>query len=127
MPPSRSVGQGVPRGAPPLRFSSVPGAPQAFRGRWRSSLHAGCFWWPPPTTPPPPTDDATADDAAAAAAAAAAESAPLALPLQAGTGLIELRRIEAARDIAGTLSKSRNVVYLPNNGPQMLLGMNPGQ
>lgn len=46
---------------------------------------------------------------------------------QAGTGLIELRRIEAARDIAGTLSKSRNVVYLPSGGPNMLLGLNPSQ
>lgn len=45
----------------------------------------------------------------------------------AGNGLIELRRIEAARDIAGTLAKSRNIVYLPNNGPNMLLGINPGQ
>ena len=35
--------------------------------------------------------------------------------------MIELRRIEAARDIASTLSKSRNVVYLPNSG-NMLLG-----
>ena len=46
---------------------------------------------------------------------------------QAGNGLIELRRIEAARDIAGTLAKSRNIVYLPNNGPNMLLGINPSQ
>lgn len=49
------------------------------------------------------------------------------LVAQAGMGLIELRRIEAARDIAGTLAKSRNVVYLPSGGPQMLLGMNPSQ
>ncbi len=42
----------------------------------------------------------------------------------AGPGMIELRRIEAARDIAGTLSKSRNVVYLPS-GNNMLLGINP--
>lgn len=40
----------------------------------------------------------------------------------AGPGMIELRRIEAARDIASTLSKSRNVVYLPNSG-NMLLGV----
>ncbi|KAI7841531.1 hypothetical protein COHA_004702 [Chlorella ohadii] len=46
---------------------------------------------------------------------------------QAGNGLIELRRIEAARDIAGTLSKSRNVVYLPSGGQNMLLGLNPSQ
>ncbi len=37
-------------------------------------------------------------------------------------GLIELRRIEAAEDIAGQLSKSRNIVYLPH-GPQMLLNI----
>ncbi len=37
-------------------------------------------------------------------------------------GLIELRRIEAAEDIASQLSKSRNIVYLPH-GPQMLLNI----
>ncbi|CAD5182673.1 unnamed protein product [Musa acuminata subsp. burmannicoides] len=42
----------------------------------------------------------------------------------AGTGLLELRRIEAAREIATTLSKSPNVVYLPG-GNNMLLGINP--
>lgn len=42
-----------------------------------------------------------------------------------GTALIELRRIEAMREIAGTLSKSRNVVYLPS-GNNMLFGLNPG-
>jgi prohibitin 1 len=30
-----------------------------------------------------------------------------------GTGFLELRKIEAAKDIAETLSKSRNVIYLP--------------
>lgn len=44
----------------------------------------------------------------------------------AGTGLIELRRIEASKEIASTLSKSKNVIYLPNNG-NMLLGVNAGQ
>lgn len=43
-----------------------------------------------------------------------------------GPALIELRRIEAAKEIAGTLSRSRNVVYLPN-GNNMLIGLNPGQ
>ena len=38
------------------------------------------------------------------------------------TGLIELRRIEAAEDIASQLSKTRNIVYLPQ-GPQMLLNV----
>jgi prohibitin 1 len=42
----------------------------------------------------------------------------------AGGGLIELRRIEASREIAATLAKSRNVVYLPS-GNNMLLGINP--
>jgi prohibitin 1 len=40
-----------------------------------------------------------------------------------GGGLIELRRIEAAKDIADTMGKSRNVVYLPSGG-NMLLGLN---
>ncbi|KAF6256079.1 prohibitin [Scenedesmus sp. NREL 46B-D3] len=42
----------------------------------------------------------------------------------AGAGLVELRRIEAAKDIAETMSKSQNVVYLPSGG-NMLLGINP--
>lgn len=42
----------------------------------------------------------------------------------AGPGFIELRRIEAARDVADTLSKTRNVVYLPG-GNNMLLNLNP--
>lgn len=47
------------------------------------------------------------------------------LPHQAaGQGLIELRRIEAAKDIAETMSRSGNVVYLPSGG-NMLLGINP--
>lgn len=32
---------------------------------------------------------------------------------QAGEGLVELRRIEAAEDIANNMAQSRNVVYLP--------------
>ncbi len=43
----------------------------------------------------------------------------------AGPGLIELRRIEAAKEVAGTMSKSSNIVYLPNSG-NMLLGLNTG-
>ncbi|KAI8468071.1 MAG: prohibitin [Monoraphidium minutum] len=42
----------------------------------------------------------------------------------AGQGLIELRRIEAAKDIADAMSRSANVVYLPSGG-NMLLGINP--
>ncbi|XP_022134034.1 prohibitin-3, mitochondrial [Momordica charantia] len=41
-----------------------------------------------------------------------------------GMGLIELRRIEASREIASTLSKSPNVAYLPG-GQNMLLALNP--
>lgn len=44
---------------------------------------------------------------------------------KAGSGLLELRRIEAAKDIADTLSKTPNVVYLPN-GNNMLLNLNTG-
>ncbi|KAK9120002.1 hypothetical protein Scep_018095 [Stephania cephalantha] len=44
----------------------------------------------------------------------------------AGNGLIELRRIEATREIAGTLAKSANVAYLPG-GNSILFGMNPGR
>jgi prohibitin 1 len=35
---------------------------------------------------------------------------------KAGSGIIEVRRIDAAKEIAGKLAKSRNVVYLPNTG-----------
>lgn len=42
----------------------------------------------------------------------------------AGMGLIELRRIEASREIAATLSKTPNVAYLPSN-KNMLFGLNP--
>ncbi|KAJ4973180.1 hypothetical protein NE237_006354 [Protea cynaroides] len=42
----------------------------------------------------------------------------------AGLGLIELRRIEASREIASTLAKTPNVAYLPG-GNNMLLGLNP--
>jgi len=43
----------------------------------------------------------------------------------AGPALVELRRIEAAREVALTLSKSRNVMYLPGGNTNMLLGVNP--
>lgn len=41
---------------------------------------------------------------------------------KAGTGIVELRRIEAAKEIAGTLSSSKNVAYLPG-GQSVLLSM----
>merc|ERR1712226_840490 len=43
-----------------------------------------------------------------------------------GSGLIEVRRIDAAKDIAESLSKSPNVMYLPS-GQQMLLNAGGGQ
>lgn len=42
-----------------------------------------------------------------------------------GGGLIEVRRIDAAKDIADSLAKSNNVMYLPS-GQQMLLNMGGG-
>lgn len=42
---------------------------------------------------------------------------------KAGMGLIELRRIEASREIAATLAKSPNVAYLPG-GNNMLMALN---
>ena len=54
---------------------------------------------------------------------------------EAGDGLIELRRLEAAEDIATSLSRSRNVAYLPGGGggvgntggggPNLLLSIPP--
>lgn len=43
---------------------------------------------------------------------------------QVGPALIDLRRIEAAKEIAAVLSSSRGVVYLPSN-QQALIGLNP--
>eukprot|EP01084_Bolivina_argentea_P263749 446525_1 len=50
----------------------------------------------------------------------------------AGSGLIEVRRIDAAKDIANTLSNARNVTYLPagqkadgGSGAGLLLNINP--
>lgn len=41
---------------------------------------------------------------------------------KAGGGLVELRKLEAAEDIAYQLSKSKSVVYLPQ-GQQTLLSL----
>mmetsp|Transcript_28949 Transcript_28949/g.86406 ORF Transcript_28949/g.86406 Transcript_28949/m.86406 type:complete len:279 (-) Transcript_28949:39-875(-) len=49
---------------------------------------------------------------------------------QSGDGLIEVRRIDAAREVAETLSRARGVTYLPSGGQQgsnMLLGLNADQ
>lgn len=43
--------------------------------------------------------------------------------VKAGDGLIELRRLEAAEDIATMLSQSRNVAYLPGGGQNLLLNI----
>ncbi|GMH45350.1 hypothetical protein BSKO_13307 [Bryopsis sp. KO-2023] len=43
--------------------------------------------------------------------------------MKAGQGLIELRRIEAAKEVAATMARSRNVVYLPNSG-NILMNLN---
>jgi prohibitin 1 len=43
-----------------------------------------------------------------------------------GEGVIQVRRIDAARDIAASLAASGNVTYLPSNG-NMLLGLNSGR
>lgn len=40
--------------------------------------------------------------------------------MKAGTGFIELRKIQAAKEIAETLSRSRNVTYIPSGGSVLL-------
>lgn len=42
---------------------------------------------------------------------------------ESGTGLIQLRKIEASREVAATLSRSPNVAYLPKDN-NLLLGLN---
>ncbi|KAJ3332659.1 Prohibitin-1, subunit of the prohibitin complex (Phb1p-Phb2p) [Blyttiomyces sp. JEL0837] len=46
---------------------------------------------------------------------------------KAGQGLVELRRIEAAKEIAATLSSSKNVTYLPGSSKGSNLLLNIGQ
>ena len=46
---------------------------------------------------------------------------------ESGTGLIEVRRIDTAKEIASSLAASRNVTYLPSGGSNVLLGLNPSQ
>lgn len=45
----------------------------------------------------------------------------------AGNGAIEVKRIDAALEIATTLSKSRNVLYIPGGGNMMMAMPAPGQ
>ena len=40
-----------------------------------------------------------------------------------GNGMIAVRRIDAAREIAHTLARNRNVTYMPGDGSKMLLNM----
>jgi prohibitin 1 len=40
-----------------------------------------------------------------------------------GNAVIDVRRIDTARDIAEALAASRNVVYVPSSGVQMLMPM----
>lgn len=44
----------------------------------------------------------------------------------AGSGLIEVRRIDTAREVAGIIARGKNVTYIPSshNGSNMLLGVN---
>lgn len=46
-----------------------------------------------------------------------------------GNAIVEVRRIDAAKEIAGKLSNSRNIVYLPGgangSGSNILLGLDP--
>ncbi len=46
--------------------------------------------------------------------------------VEAGNGLIEVRRIDTAKEVASILSKSKNISFLPStqSGSQMLLGLN---
>ena len=51
--------------------------------------------------------------------------------MKAGDGVVKLRKIEACKEIAERLAKSRNVVYLPSGGggggSNILLGVSTGQ
>lgn len=40
-----------------------------------------------------------------------------------GGGMIELRRVEAAKEVAQTLSKGRNVTYLPGSDSNILMNL----
>jgi prohibitin 1 len=44
-----------------------------------------------------------------------------------GTGMIEVKRIDAAKEVAETLARSRNVTYLPGSGSNLLLNLNGGR
>ena len=45
----------------------------------------------------------------------------------AGNGFVEVRRIDAAKEVAATLAKGKGVIYLPSggkDGSNLLLGVN---
>jgi prohibitin 1 len=42
---------------------------------------------------------------------------------KAGEGLVLFRRIEASKEIAATLARSKNVVYVPSGGSNLLLNL----
>ena len=42
-----------------------------------------------------------------------------------GEGLVELRRLEAAEEIAALLARSKNIAYLPGSGQNLLLNIPP--
>jgi prohibitin 1 len=44
---------------------------------------------------------------------------------EAGSGLIELRKIEASKEVANTLAKSKNITYLPEHTNYLLTGAGP--
>lgn len=45
---------------------------------------------------------------------------------KAGPAFVELRRIEAAKEVVETMCKSRNIMYLPSSG-NILLNVGTGQ
>jgi prohibitin 1 len=57
------------------------------------------------------------------AEAEAQAAALISKAMSTGTGFIELRRIEAAREITESLSHNKNVVYLPQGAANMLLSL----
>lgn len=82
-------------------------------------------------TPPPKKKKKQADqERRAAVIRAEGESAAAKLisdaTRAAGAGMIELRRVEAAKEVAATMARSGNVVYLPG-GSNMLLSVPPGR
>ncbi len=71
--------------------------------------------------------DKAKQEALANAIHAQGESEAARLITQASSGaFVELRRLEASRDIAESLAASPNVSYLPSGGANMLFQLSPG-